>query len=218
MRIECVLAAALAVSAISCRTPAGWETPRPRTTIATPAVLPDPCYSPLEELRPPGLSREAVATYPGEIVVNRAGGLIVVAVNPLHLQRLDDDPDLGLNFPGHIKIIYFFAGSMSRPDADEQANLSFSTHRTYLLGRFCQEQGRPVPGLLLITLSVADALAEIRNRDPDQLARVLSENYIRRASRDIGDSLGRPSRELSRDVIEEALVGGLPFRIAGWYN
>lgn len=213
------MAVAFGFSAASCRPPTLPETATPTIATLTPSVLPDLCSNPAELMRPPGLSRESVSTYSNWIVVNQAGSLIRnVTVNPIHLQRLDDDPDLGLTLPGHIKIIYFFAGSLYRPDLQEQMHSFFSTHRLYLLARYCQEQGRPARNLLIVGLSVADALAEIKSRDADELARVLAENYIQGTRILIGDPIGRIPRELPQEILDRTLSEGLPFRVAGWYN
>lgn len=216
--LSAAMAAALGVSTVGCRAPANLEPAQPAVATATTAFLPDICLTPSELLRSPSLSRESVITYPSGVVINQEGSMVNLAVNIAHLERLDNEPALGLNFPGHIKIIYFFAGSLYRPDAEEQVNLFFQTHRRYLLARYCQEQGRRSDNLLVIALSVADASAETKSRDADELARVLAENYIQGTRILIGDPIGRIPRELPQEILDRALSEGLPFSILRWYN
>ncbi|MBI2334508.1 hypothetical protein HYU96_01785 [Candidatus Daviesbacteria bacterium] len=120
-----------------------------------------------EALRPPTLSRQSVITYPGGAIINQAGSMVDLSVNIPTLLRINNSPDLALNFtPDTQNFTYFFAGSFRRPDAREQIVEFIKRDRTYLLYRYCQEQGVASGRARFSVISVADEFKTVQVDNP----------------------------------------------------
>lgn len=225
-----IMAIALGVSTVACS--GAPESKSVATATMTPTatpqwVIPEVCRTiDIEALRPPILDRISVATYPGNIVVNQAGSFADIAIEVRNLIRINTDPDLGLNSPERLNIIYFFAGSLYSPNAQTQIGAFFEAHRPYLLARYCQEQGVYAGQYLLAALSMRDVQSKVSTANPaliptsppwiSAIERMLAENYVLGSRVFIERDLNTPVKELSPDALGIALNRGLPFRIARW--
>lgn len=164
--VSILLAAALGVST-GCGNPVGPEGSNNKQSTSGPAIMtPEVCGSPAEFLRPPTLDIESVATYPGGIIVNRAGEALDLVARVPNLIRIKSEVSLGLNFtPDTQNITYFFSGSFKRPDARERIAEFIEQDRMYLLIRYCQEQGISSGRIRYSLISVEDELTYVIRRN-----------------------------------------------------
>lgn len=168
--VSFMMATALGVSAVGCSgAPESGPTKIPTVpaTASATAVIPAECTTPAELVRPRGFDKESMITYPGGVIVNQAGQAIDLIVRVPNIIRLNNEASLGLNLtPETPNITYFFAGSFKRPDTIEQVVAFFEQQKSYLLLRYCQEQGSAGGRLRFSAISVADELTEVYRKNP----------------------------------------------------
>lgn len=163
-----LLAAVFAISVLA----SGCDSARPRleatrTSVFTPGRSNELCPQSIEALRPPTLSRESVKTYPGVVVINRAGAAMDLSIRPSVLTGINSEDSLGLNFtPDTVNIVYFDQNSFKMAGTTRLVADFFEQYMPPLLLRYCQEQHKSSGRVRFSAISVADELQEIIKKNP----------------------------------------------------